>query len=178
MDVGVYEQAVLMHKDRVHSYASMMLRNAEEARDVAQESLVRLWEHRGRVTRDQARPWLLRTAHNLCIDYIRKRSVRGEVDGENVIPMRPDAAPGPLQLVQSDEMGRAIEAALGELPPRDRAAVIMREVQGLPYDEIARTLELPLGTLKACLHRARERLRRKLLRSGVAPRPLEEANGC
>ena len=111
----------------------------------------------------------MRTAHNLCIDRIRKRKVRAEIDGETLIPAQPDAAPGPQQLTESGELGKMIDTALGTLSPVDRAVVVMREVQGLPYNEIAAALDLPLGTLKARLHRARERLRTRLVRAGAHP---------
>ena len=86
-----------------------------------------------------------------------------------MIPLEPDTAPGPTRLVESNQLAIAIENALGSLSVEDRAVVVLREVQGLHYDEIARTLNMPLGTLKAKLHRARERLRGKLVRAGVAP---------
>ena len=169
MQSDAFERACRMHKDRVNSYAAMMLKDGEEARDVTQEALVRLWQHWDRVEPDGQRTWLMRTTHNLCIDRIRKRRVRSEVDGENVLPFRADGAPGPGELAQATELGRAIHEALGELSPEDRAVVILREVQGLAYDEIALALAVPLGTLKARLHRARERLRARLARAGVAP---------
>jgi RNA polymerase sigma-70 factor (ECF subfamily) len=169
MQNEAFEQAVHAHKDRVHSYAVMMLRDVEEARDVAQEALVRLWNNRNKVDPDGTRPWLLRTTHNLCIDRIRKRKVRGEVDGETLIPLQPDAAPGPGRLAESDQLGEVIRDALSVLSANDRAVVVMREIQSMPYDEIAEALQLPLGTLKARLHRAREKLRDRLIRAGVAP---------
>jgi RNA polymerase sigma-70 factor (ECF subfamily) len=67
------------------------------------------------------------------------------------------------------ETAGAIASALATLSPRDRAIVLLREVEGLPYEEIAGILELPLGTLKVSLHRSRERLRRFLTSSGVSP---------
>jgi len=169
MDNEAFEQAVHAHKDRVHSYAVMMLRDVEEARDVAQEALVRLWNNRNKVDPDGARPWLMRATHNLCIDRIRKRKVRGEIDGETLIPLQPDEAPGPGRLAESDEIGGVIRESLNLLSAGDRAVIVMREVQSMPYDEIAETLGLPLGTVKARLHRAREKLREKLIRAGVAP---------
>ncbi len=169
MNEQAFEEAARMHKDRIHSYAVMMLRDTEEARDVSQEALVRLWRNWKKVEPDGIRPWLMRTAHNLCIDRIRKRKVRSEVDGENVFPQQADDAPGPGQRAESGEVGEAILAALGSLSNEDRAVVILREVQGLPYDEIARSLGVPLGTLKARLHRARERLRTQLVRVGMTP---------
>jgi RNA polymerase sigma-70 factor (ECF subfamily) len=169
METEAFERAVLQHKDRVHAYAVMMLRDAEEARDVAQEALVKLWKHWDRVDAAGTRAWLMRATHNMCIDRIRRRKVRSEVDGEEIIPMQADEAPGPKQLAHSSELGRAIERALERLSPDDRAVIVLREVQGLPYGEIAEALNMPLGTLKARLHRARERLRTRLVRAGVTP---------
>jgi RNA polymerase sigma-70 factor (ECF subfamily) len=170
MDNRGFEEAVSLHKDRVHSFATMMLKDTAEAQDVAQEALVRLWQHRGSVDEPGARSWLMRTAHNLCIDRIRKRRVRSEIaDGETVVDLQSDHNPGPQQRAEASEIGDRIEGALAALSGLDRAVIVMREVQGLPYDEIAQALGVPLGTLKARLHRARERLRAQLCRVGVTP---------
>ncbi len=170
MDNRGFEEAVGLHKDRVHSYATMMLKDAAEAQDVAQEALVRLWQHRGSVDEPGARSWLMRTAHNLCIDRLRKRRVRSEVaDGETVVDLQSDHNPGPQQRAEASEIGNRIEGALAAMSDLDRAVIVMREVQGLPYEEIAEALGVPLGTLKARLHRARDRLRAHLSRVGVRP---------
>ncbi len=165
-----YESVVAMHKDRVHSYAMTILRNPAEAQDASQEVLIRLWEHRVSVSVDGARSWLMRTTHNLCIDQIRRGRVRSEIsDGDDIVEARPDAGPGPQRLAESGDLRRLIDCALDALSPDDRAVIVMREVQALPYDEIAAALDVPLGTLKARLHRARERLRTRLYRAGVTP---------
>jgi RNA polymerase sigma-70 factor (ECF subfamily) len=165
-----FEKAVMVHKDRVHAYAAWMLGNSEEAQDVAQEAMIRLWQHRGQVNGQGARPWLMRTTYNLCIDSIRKRKVRSEVDeGDAVIERQQGKNPDAARLTASGELGLAIRKALEGMQPQDRAVIVMREVQGLPYGEIAEALDLPLGTLKARLHRARDRLRDKLSRAGVMP---------
>jgi RNA polymerase sigma-70 factor (ECF subfamily) len=77
--------------------------------------------------------------------------------------------PDPQRQAWSGEVGSLIEVALDSLPDRDRAVLVMREIQGMPYADIAQTLELPLGTLKARLHRAREQLRARLIQAGVTP---------
>ena len=170
MDERAFEKAVTEQKDRVFAYASRLLRNAAEAQDVAQDALVKLWEHRARVERDGARPWLMRTAHNLCIDRIRKRRVRCEiVDGAKALAVRADHAPDPEHRAEGRAVGASILDALDALSTDDRAVLLLRDVQGLPYDEIAETLGMPLGTLKARLHRARERMRTRLSRAGVTP---------
>lgn len=172
MNQEAFENAVMAHKDRVNAYASLMLRDTGEAQDVAQEALIRLWENRDKIGIHGARPWLMRTTHNLCIDRIRRRRVRSEVDdGETVMLTQADSTPGPRQLAESDQVGRLIQEALAALSPGDQAVVVMREIQGLPYDEIATALNVPLGTLKARLHRARDRLRSRLTRAGVSHEP-------
>jgi RNA polymerase sigma-70 factor, ECF subfamily len=164
-----YRKAVVEHKDRVHSCASWMLRDRDQARDVAQEALLRLWRERLRVEAEAAKNWLLRTVHNLCIDRLRAKAARPDVPAETVEPLLHDPAPGPERAAVSEQVGRELERALGTLTPRDRAMVLMREVQGMAYEEIARALDLPLGTLKAALHRSREKLRIQLSNAGVRP---------
>ena len=73
MDHEAFESVVHEHKDRIYSYAARILRGAAEAQDVAQEALVKLWQHRERVEGETAHFWLRRTVHNLCIDRIRRR---------------------------------------------------------------------------------------------------------
>jgi RNA polymerase sigma-70 factor (ECF subfamily) len=165
-----YQAAVLENKDRVHSYARYLLRDPDEASDVAQECLVRLWSHRDRVEPGLAcRNWLLRSAHNLCVDRMRRRAVRHEVRQDDAPSDPVDGRPDALRLVQSSQTARRLERALLELSERDRAAVLLREVEGLPYGEIAEMLGLNLGTLKAALHRTRDKLRSALLRAEVTP---------
>ena len=169
MDAELYRQLVLQHKDRVHGYATWMLGDVEEARDVAQEALIRMWQHRDTVRSGAALGWLLKTTYRMCIDRTRRRKVRGEVHGDGVIDPMPDRGPSPERLAASDEVGRSIARALAGLGEVDRAAVLLREVQGMRYEEIAEALDLPLGTVKAKLHRTRERLRRELVAAGVTP---------
>jgi RNA polymerase sigma-70 factor (ECF subfamily) len=169
MDADRYRSLVLEHKDRVHSYAAWMLGDLEEARDVTQEALVRLWKNRAKVIPETSRAWLLRTTYRLCIDRMRRRKVRGEVGGEGILDPVPDTAAGPERLAGSSMLGRAISDALGKLGEADRTVVLLREVQGMAYDEISRVTNMPLGTIKAKLHRARDRLRRELTAAGVRP---------
>jgi len=169
MNDGGFENAVREHKDSLHGYAFWMLRDRDDARDVAQEAMVRLWQHRSEVPDEAAKAWLLRTAHHLCVDRLRRRAVRSGPDMEDVAPVLKDPSPTPLRSASSREAGKGIADALASLSERDRAIVLLREVHGMPYDEIARTLDMNLGTLKATLHRARERLREYLVHAGITP---------
>ena len=169
MDTDTYQDLVVRHKNLVHGYAYRMLGNREDARDVAQEVLIRLWDNREKVIPDSSKAWLLRTTYRLCIDRTRRKKVRSEVFGDTVLDPVADVTPGPEKLSTAGELGRAIEAALGRLRKEDRTVVLLREVHQTSYEEIARILSQPLGTVKARLHRARIRLRRELTEAGVTP---------
>jgi RNA polymerase sigma factor (sigma-70 family) len=165
-----FEASVLEHKDRIYSYARGILRDPEDAKDVTQESLIRLWNHRERVEAGPGcRSWLFRATHNLCIDRLRRRTSGLEAVREDDSEDPTDLRPSPERLTASIEVGGSLERALLELHHRDRAIVLLREVEGLPYDEIAAMLGIKLGTLKATLHRAREKLRHALVRAEVTP---------
>jgi RNA polymerase sigma-70 factor (ECF subfamily) len=146
-----------------------MLRGFDDARDVAQEALLKLWVHRDKVQTRTAGPWLLRTTHNLCIDRLRRRRVRPQVDPERLDTMIDCDNPDPSRSAEATELGRMIATALRSLSPRDRSAVLMREVHGMTYEEIATAIDAPLGTIKSVIHRSRERLRRALTVAGVTP---------
>ena len=170
MTTTEFEAAVMEHKDRIHSYARGILRDPEDAKDVAQECLIRLWRHRERVEPGAGcRSWLLRSAHNLCVDRLRRRSTHREVSREEDAPEPTDARPGPERLTSSVEVAGRLERALLDLDLRDRSIVLLREVEGLAYEDIAELLNLKMGTLKATLHRAREKLRHALVAAEVTP---------
>jgi RNA polymerase sigma-70 factor (ECF subfamily) len=163
MEAEAYRQAVLELKDRVFGYAAQLLRDREEARDVTQEALIRLWEHRETVTDPAAaKPWLLRTAHNLCIDRLRQRRTRGTAALDDVAEPVADAGSAPDRPSDARALRAEVERALGRIPPRDRALLLLREVHGHSYEELAALVDAPIGTLKSLLHRARARLRREV----------------
>lgn len=170
MEPEAYRQAVVEMKDRIFGYATSLLRDREEARDVTQEAFIRLWEHRESVADGAAaRAWTLRTAHNLCIDLLRQRRTRR---GRALDDIPEPAAPletAPDRPTDRRALRDEVRQALDRLPPRDRALLLLREVHDRTYEELAATLEVPLGTLKSLVHRARARLRRELERKGVSP---------
>lgn len=169
MNGSEYGQILADQKDRVHTYAVWLLQDAEDARDVTQEALTRLWEQRDAVHNGASKTWLLRTTHRLCIDRLRRRKRRSEIALDALTWSPAECSPGPERLAAAAELGHLIGQALTTLSVRDRAVVLLREVSGMSYEEMSTVLGLPLGTLKATLHRARERLRRQLVSAGVQP---------
>jgi RNA polymerase sigma factor (sigma-70 family) len=166
MDGPSYRQAVLAHKDRLYGYAARFLGRPEDARDVAQEALVRLWEHRHELDGAPPRAWLLRTVHHLCVDRLRRAHIS---EDEVPVELADASTPSPEARACSRQLGAVVASALAALSPRDRSVLLLRDVEGLSYEECAQVLGVPLGTLKAIVHRARERARVRLAAAGVLP---------
>jgi len=170
MEPEEYRQAVIEMKDRVYGYTLSLLREREEARDVTQEAFIRLWEHReGIADGAAARAWTVRTAHNLCMDRLRQRRTRRGLALEEIPEPAAPADSAPDRPSERRALADEVRRALDRLPPRDRALLILREVHGRSYEDLADTIDVPIGTLKSLMHRARARLRRELERRRVAP---------
>lgn len=138
-----------------------MLGDQIEAEDVAQEAMLRLWRQAGDWRAGEARisTWLYRVVHNLCIDRIRKR--RPQVPVEDA-PEPVDPDPGVLERMAQTEQSRAIAAAIGELPERQRQALILRHFEGLSNPEIGEALECSVEAVESLLARARRQLAKRM----------------
>jgi RNA polymerase sigma-70 factor (ECF subfamily) len=155
MHADCFRDAVRCDHDRVLSYAAWMLGDVEPARDIAQEAFLRLWRHHESVAREAARTWLLRTAHRIVLD---RRARRGPCYIDLARVLAASEARGPDALAVAGEQTRGVVEALGHLPHRDRALLVLRHQHGLSLAEIGRVLEMPPGTVKVAMHRARRRL--------------------
>lgn len=169
MDRSQFGQIVLEHKDRIHTYAVWMLKDFDEARDIAQESLARLWQRRDEIQNGAARTWLMRTTHRLCIDRLRRKTTRSALSLDELVQPPAGAEAGPADTAERDEVRSAVVDALGKLSARDRAVVLMREYNQMSYEEMADALGMPLSALKTTLYRARRRLKEALNGTGVTP---------
>jgi len=163
MDRQRFEAAVERHQRRVFTLAWYLLSDREEAEDVTQEVLIRMWRSGGRVAPERLESWLLRVTRNASYDRLRSRRSAARLFATEPAP---EAAPGvvadgpdPERVVGGFEMRRQLCAALGELREPAKSIVILREIQGLSYQQIAEVLELPLSTVRVSLHRGRRRLR-------------------
>ena len=146
-----------------------MVDDEEEARDIAQEAFIRAF--RSLESFEQTRPfssWIFKITSNLCIDHYRRRRLAtvsldapADEDRGPAIEVA-DARPRPDEQTSRSEEERRLEALVRSLPAPYRVVVLLRHQNDLSYEEIASTLGVPLGTVKARLHRAHHLLRRKL----------------
>ncbi len=152
-----------IHADRVFSLALRLLGDRAEAADATQEVLVRLWQRGRDVPEDRQIAWTLRVTRNVCLDALRARRLRKTTALEDVSEPA-FAGPDPTDRAEAADLRPHLDAALDALGEPFKSIVVLREVEGYAYNEIAEALELPLSTVKVYLHRARQRLRDTLRR--------------
>lgn len=158
-----FDAAVATHGRKVYTLAVYLLANPEEAEDVAQEVLIRLWRRGDGVAPEKIRPWLVRVTRNACIDVMRRRRSGSHIDIDNGAGIELDEpTPGPDRLAHASQLGGKILRALESLSEPGRSVVILREIQGLSYQEIGEALEMPVSNVRVTLHRGRRRLREEL----------------
>jgi RNA polymerase sigma-70 factor (ECF subfamily) len=168
-DESAFEELVNKYSRPIIDYCRRLVGNPTVAEDLAQEAFVKFYL--GLSTFDPARslsPFLYRIAHNHCLDWLRKKKVPTiplvwEADGEESREAdAPDLTLAPDELAGRREVQEAVDEALASLPPTYRGALVMRFREGMTYEEIAAALDLPLGTVKARIHRGREKLQQRL----------------
>ena len=159
------------HYTRLYRIALAYLRQREDALDVVQEAFVKAYQGAARWDGSaEAGPWLTRVTVNLAIDRWRRNRRRGETfsplaDDDHAASLA-DPLASPDRAVQGREAGERVALALGALPERQRAVVVLRHYQDLSLEEIADALGMSLGTVKSSLHRALARMRERLAGGG------------
>ena len=171
---SAYRELIRRYERPVFSLVFRMVRDRELAEDLAQDTFVKVLSHI-----DKYRPefkfssWLFKIANNVAIDHLRRRQLETvSLDGSPHATTAADAEATrfdvaadqetPLEELASKELGGVIERAIAGLRPEYRSCIMLRHVEGRSYEEIAATLDLPLGTVKTYIHRARHELRTAL----------------
>jgi RNA polymerase sigma-70 factor (ECF subfamily) len=169
-----FRELVRRYERPVFSLIFRMVRDSATAEDLAQDTFIKVLSHI-----DKYRPefklssWLFKIANNVAIDHLRRRqvdtiSVSGSPHATSEAEIEAtsfEIAGGgetALEEIEARELGSAIERAIGQLRPEYRACILLRHVEDRSYEEIAATLDLPLGTVKTYIHRARIELRELL----------------
>ncbi|MBI2408539.1 MAG: sigma-70 family RNA polymerase sigma factor [Gemmatimonadetes bacterium] len=171
---AAFRELVRRYERPVFSLVFRMVRDSATAEDLAQDTFIKVLNHI-----DKYRPefkfssWLFKIANNVAIDHLRRRhldtiSMDGSPNAATAADIEAtsfdiaDHSESALDVMEAKELGSAIERAIGSLRPEYRSCIMLRHVEGRSYEEIAATLDLPLGTVKTYIHRARHQLREAL----------------
>ncbi|HEX5368679.1 MAG TPA: sigma-70 family RNA polymerase sigma factor [Dehalococcoidia bacterium] len=167
-DLAAFNELVVEYESQVYNLCYRILGGAQPAEDAAQEAFVSAWRNMATFRGDSFKPWLLRIAANQCRDELRRRGRRpsSSLDSalEAGVPEPPTDDPSPEATALNTELSRSLQAALAELPEDQRTAVVLCDVEGLDYSEIAVAMSTSLGTVKSRISRARLKLRELLQR--------------
>lgn len=160
-DELAWEMLVRRHQARIFGIAMTYVHDPDEARDLAQEIFLRLYRNLdGCREADRFLPWLVRIARNAAVDHLRRRKARPPARDLPVEEAWDLAHPGPSPEDHSEDASRRrlVSAALARLSVINREIIMLKDMQGLPFEEIAGLLDLPLGTVKSRSSRARVEL--------------------
>jgi RNA polymerase sigma factor (sigma-70 family) len=171
-----WEQVVRDHSARVYRLAYRLSGNPQDAEDLTQETFVRVFRSLADFSPGTFEGWLHRITTNLFLDMVRRRQrIRFDALPEDTERL-PGRAPSPEQVYADTHLDPQVQAALDALSPEFRVAVVLCDIEGLTYEEIAATLGIKLGTVRSRIHRGRVQLRQAL--AHLAPgRPVVEADG-
>lgn len=172
-DYKAFDELVTRHRGRIYAMIQNMVKNEADAWDLSQEAFLKVWKALPKFeARAQFSTWLYRIAHNVVYDWFRKRKIdtAGELDDQLLdserIAAGADVAPAadfrPDEAMQKSELRQKIDIALQKISPDHREVILLREIQGLEYKEIAETLECSIGTVMSRLFYARKKLQELL----------------
>lgn len=166
-DLDAFNRLVLAHQDSVYGVCLRMLGSPAAAEDAAQEAFISAWRGIGRMRGERFKPWLMRIAANACNDELRRRGRRPAASLDFALaegmPEPADPAPAPEGALLTGELRSRIEAALRRLPPDQRLAIVLCDIEEMDYEEIGLVMGTSLGTVKSRISRGRARLRELLL---------------
>jgi RNA polymerase sigma-70 factor (ECF subfamily) len=172
-DLNVFNELVLLYQDQVYNLAYRIMGDGDAAADATQEAFISAYRAIGGYRGGSFRAWLMRIVTNACYDELRRRRRRPTSSLEALYVA--DAAPGevlvngnegPEAYAQRQDLNRALHAGLQTLPEEQRVTLVLSDVQGYGYQEIAEITGVSLGTVKSRLSRARARMRDYLLVQG------------
>ena len=168
---AAYRELIRRYERPVFSLILRMVRDRQLAEDLSQETFIKALNAIATYRPEfKFSSWIFKIANNAAIDQLRRRSVQTlSLDGapnattpdeiEATVLQVGDRSESALAAIEARELGSSIERAIGQLRPEYRSCILLRHVEGLAYEEIAQLLDLPLGTVKTYIHRARHELR-------------------
>lgn len=168
-NMEAFEALVRRYRNDVFGLSYHFLRNREEAWDASQEVFIKAHRSIRRFRGDASfKTWVLRIASNHCKDVIKKRKLDTVgLEASGAADRTAHAGQGPAEALSAKEVGHAINVALDQMPEKHRTAIVLREFEGLSYQEMAEVMGCSAGTVMSRLHHARKRLQQLLIKSGA-----------
>lgn len=157
------------YKAQIYQHTLYLLGNREDAEDITQETFIKAWEHRAKLRPRTIRSWLLKCAQNLCFNLLKRRQFQmplmegDDAEFEALLEIHTcPLNPPPDELIIKQELKEFVRCAISKLPPDMRVVIIMRELDGMSFKEIAKVTKQPEGTVRSTACRARKKLRELL----------------
>lgn len=164
MSLDYFQKHILPYKDKLYRFAYSLLHNAPEAEDVVQEVLMKIWQRRDTWNEiDNMEALTMKMTKNLALDKMRSKYARTDSLPEH-FDWRSDEATPEEQTESEDQIAR-IRQLMQELPEKHRLVMQLRDMEGLTYEEISETLEMPMSQVKINLFRARQQMKEYLLKT-------------
>jgi len=162
-----FDYLIKQYKNKIFNYAIYMMKNQMDAEDITQEVLIRTWQNINKFNFYAAKGWMMRTTHNLCVDYLRKnkkmnfKEVQIEEEYHKEISNQ-DLEGNPEKFTDKIITDTKIKEAIERLPERFKSPFVLYELQEFKYKEISKMLDIPLNTVKVSILRARKQLQKEL----------------
>ena len=164
-DTAAFEELIHRHRDKIYARAMIMMRNEGDAIDLSQEAWVKSWQRLHQFQGESSfATWMTRIVINLCLDQIRRQkrtraeSIEELEEAGGVERQMPIAESNPTEGLESEEVRRRLDEAMGKLTDAHRTVLVMHEFEGLEYKEIAKRVGISIGTVMSRLFYARRRL--------------------
>lgn len=148
-----YNIAVKKHSSNLFGYVFSFLRNSEDSRDIVQDVFEKLWKNKKKVEVEKCKAWMFRTGHNALINFTKRK--QRTVYNTDMIPEQ-------MNMDNSFENQEIIDLALSLLPPLQKSIILLRDLEGYMYEEIAEILEISDSQVKVYLFRARKKIKKQL----------------
>lgn len=183
-DEAAFEELIRQYEKKVYTLCFRMCGNSEDAEEAAQDAFLALWRGIDRFRQESSlSTWIYRLATNACIDTLRRRKKQSgsvSLDDEELFVDAVDTSPQPQETVEHRETQKLLQEGLSALPEEYRKVLILREIEGLSYTEIAESASIELGTVKSRISRGRSLLRNFLSGNGnffeIASSKVTECN--
>ena len=157
------------YKTQIYQHTLYLVGNREDAEDITQETFLKAWEHRAKLRPKTLRSWLLKCAQNLCFTLLKRRQFQmplmegDEAEFEALLQAHTYRSNPPTdEIIIKQELKEFVQCAIRKLPPDMRVVIIMRELDGMSFKEIAKVIKQPEGTVRSTACRARKKLRELL----------------